>query len=719
VKGAPHPEASPRTRGIQWLLFAASLLAYAWFHPGGGWNQNARFALVRAIVEEGRLSVDSFLVYRPVQTGARSRLVRSPIVDGEATIDGRRVAFFWKDADGRPVPLARVVTGRVAAVLPGGRLEVKAAEDLHFVVQVPPDAPVLRNGERVTLASLPRDQAVQVTLSGPDGRRAVAATVEVGGAPPAQAWTQPASVASTGDVSFHGGHFHPAKAPGASFLAVPAYLAIFQVERMAGADPDDRWTLTVNAWLTSVLSVGLLAALTVVLVFRMAMRLSGGRAVPSTLTALAFALGTPFLPYATMLYEHDAIAFLLFGAFSLLAVARDDPGSGKRVARLAAFAGAAAGLAVVSNYAMAAVAVILLGFAALALRGTRAWAWFVVGLSLPLVVLLAHNVAAFGTPFTTNYAFEDPQFLEGGEALLGVFRLPDLTVIPQALLSPFRGIFLAAPVLLLGVVGLVSWFRSGRLRPEWWLVLSVLGFFLAFLTTFNGWHGGWGASPRYLVPALPFLAFPAVLAFAQALVPSSAVAAVSLALNLLVVAVDPQAPVGVTPFARVPGLPVWLHSPVVLYEWPIFAGGQASPILEAQRDSVLQANDAYLAERGAPAEARARAGADLRRQIDGAIASGQAAPLLLSYRPDGSPGLSPSTLPMVTGPVSANPTGIHEGWMGQSQPPGAKEPRRNSFNLGELAFPRSRASLLPLLLAEAVLVWLALRAARKVDAGRA
>jgi hypothetical protein len=252
-----------------------------------------------------------------------------------------------------------------------------------------------------------------------------------------------------------------------------------------------------------------------------------------------------------------------------------------------------------------------------------------------------------------------------------------------------------------------------------WLVFSVLGFFLTFLTTFNGWHGGWGASPRYLVPALPFLAFPGVLAFARARRASSGVAAVSVALNLLVVSVDPQAPVGVTPFAQVPGLQVWLQSPVILYEWPIFAHGKATPILEAQRESVVQANDAYLAERGAPAEVRALSGADLRRQIDGAIASGEAAPLVLSYLADGSPGLSPSTLPMVIGPVSANPTGIHEGWMGQSSPPGAKEARWNSFNLGELAFPESRSSLLPLLLAEAVLVWLALRAARRLDADRA
>ena len=59
----PRPGDRRRTRHVEWLLFVASLLAFAWFHPGGGWNQNARFALVRALVEEGRVAVDSFLVY--------------------------------------------------------------------------------------------------------------------------------------------------------------------------------------------------------------------------------------------------------------------------------------------------------------------------------------------------------------------------------------------------------------------------------------------------------------------------------------------------------------------------------------------------------------------------------------------------------------------------------------------------------------------------------
>lgn len=36
------------------------LLSYAYFYPGGGWNQNTRFDLVRAIVERGTLSIDAY-----------------------------------------------------------------------------------------------------------------------------------------------------------------------------------------------------------------------------------------------------------------------------------------------------------------------------------------------------------------------------------------------------------------------------------------------------------------------------------------------------------------------------------------------------------------------------------------------------------------------------------------------------------------------------------
>ena len=170
------------------------------------------------------------------------------------------------------------------------------AEGVTFEILVPPEAQVLRDGRAAPLASLTEGEPVLVTLAAPDGRRALAGRVDAGLSATPTIWAEPGTVAASGDLSFHGGHFHPAKAPGGSFLAVPAYLAVRTVGRIAGANPDDWWILTTGAWLTSVLSVGLLAALAVVLLFRLAMRLSGGRTTASTLTALTFAFGTPFSP---------------------------------------------------------------------------------------------------------------------------------------------------------------------------------------------------------------------------------------------------------------------------------------------------------------------------------------------------------------------------------------------------------------------------------------
>jgi len=43
-----------------WILGILLLVSYAYFYEAGGWNQNSRFALVRAIVEHGSLRIDPY-----------------------------------------------------------------------------------------------------------------------------------------------------------------------------------------------------------------------------------------------------------------------------------------------------------------------------------------------------------------------------------------------------------------------------------------------------------------------------------------------------------------------------------------------------------------------------------------------------------------------------------------------------------------------------------
>jgi hypothetical protein len=42
------------------LIFGVIFFSYAYFYEGGGWNQNSRFDLVRAIVEQGTLRIDGY-----------------------------------------------------------------------------------------------------------------------------------------------------------------------------------------------------------------------------------------------------------------------------------------------------------------------------------------------------------------------------------------------------------------------------------------------------------------------------------------------------------------------------------------------------------------------------------------------------------------------------------------------------------------------------------
>ncbi len=92
-------------RWISWLLLAITFISFAYFHQGGGWNQNARFAMVRAMVEEGKLSIDSYLIYAGAGSDKGTRLVRIPVRNAEFSLGGKDYAFQWKDTDGRSIPL--------------------------------------------------------------------------------------------------------------------------------------------------------------------------------------------------------------------------------------------------------------------------------------------------------------------------------------------------------------------------------------------------------------------------------------------------------------------------------------------------------------------------------------------------------------------------------------------------------------------------------------
>ena len=110
------------------------------------------------------------------------------------------------------------------------------------------------------------------------------------------------------------------------------------------------------------------------------------------------------------------------------------------------------------------------------------------------------SAICFGGFFTTSVAVTDPRFLTHGAAL-GVIRWPTAGVLYAITLSPYRGVFFFAPILLVALFGFRAWWRAERTTCA--AALIVIAAFFAFNVSFNGWEGGFESGGRYLVPVIP------------------------------------------------------------------------------------------------------------------------------------------------------------------------------------------------------------------------
>ena len=613
----------PRLSRTELCLFLACLFAFAYFNQGGGWNQNSRFAEVRAMAEQGRFAIDDFLVY--LGDPATNDLQRRPLDHAEYDADGKRHALCWVDAEWSFFP----ISGRP-------KREGVIEEPMHMVC-------------------------------------------------------------ASGDVAYvpETGHFHPNKPPGTSFLALPAYWIVWKIERALGINPDHWWTLNLNAWLTTIFSVGLVSALGCVLFFRLACALGGGEKRPALLATFAFAFGTTFFPFGTILFDHNLTAILLLASFYWL-----------RHTQRPALAGFCAGFAVVTNY-VAGGAVIALGLYALLAGGVR-WRraiFFSLGGLLPAALLGWYHFVNFGSPFALNNDFQNPLFKDP-RGSLGMFVVPQssddflrlLYVSGILSISPYRGVLLLAPVLLLGVGGLVRWLHERTLAAEARLCLAIFGWFFLVNMSFNGYHGGFAAGPRYLVPGIPFLALPLALAFLRWKRIALVLLAVSIATQLLLTATDGQNALAVGGHARLDNehrKDDFFCNLVTEYALPFFLTGRAGGLLDELLEARLDKESDRLHAEGMDGAEIERELAAKRADWSAAIAGGDQDPFLLAA---------------LRGPVSINPLSVYDGLLGYgAYEIHAPQSAWASCNLGEFLWPQTRRSLLPLLLVSGGLACLAMR----------
>lgn len=305
------------------------------------------------------------------------------------------------------------------------------------------------------------------------------------------------------DAAYVDGRYYAAKAPGLAMFALPWYGAL----RAVGLQ--DQSLASEAGYRHRVWELGLVGSVLPFVALLLLIWLAVERLVPGygAPAAVLTGAGTLLLPFATLFFDHVLSAALGFAAFLVLLRARGGD------TLLPAIAGVLAGLAVVVEFPLGLVALVLAAYAAAGERPLSRVVVYGVGALVGVLPLLAFNTWAFGSPFTLSYTNALTAPVDGGTPSVGAnsagfygVGVPDPRAALSLLVSE-KGLLVVTPLAVAALFGLPLLWRLGR-RAETLVCAAVPLLFLIYNAGYYLPYGGQSPGPRFLAPILPFLAIP-------------------------------------------------------------------------------------------------------------------------------------------------------------------------------------------------------------------
>ena len=324
---------------------------------------------------------------------------------------------------------------------------------------------------------------------------------------------------NTVDKAYYQGHYYIAALPGASILAMPAYVIFkglyaltpkswltpiqgiksFQADSTSGfyAQQDTTEFFLSTVWITW-WTLALLSALATVCLVRL-LRLLGFSLAISLAGALLYAFGTNVFFFSTTYFSHGlASAFVIFALYWCVRII--DPA--RRSAQTFGLIGGCAALSLLIEYGGG---IFLVGLAlyCLWLGGRRALGFYALGALLPCLILVAYNTLLWGVPWADGHEYIIRRAWNVHDSGLLGFTLPSLDRLWGMTFSPERGLFLYSPVLILAPLGWVwAWQRARSLRGFYLLLAGLAAATFLYNLCYADWRGGASFGLRFVIPSL-------------------------------------------------------------------------------------------------------------------------------------------------------------------------------------------------------------------------